>query len=146
MPKILVLRKLRQEDRYESEAVVCNIVNFSPGWVTVGDPILNHPPKDREGLLCSNTDVRDDQLTSIFLVTFCVFKASLLILELNPASKCWHYRCTPLTLAYTHDLNLSHCCQTGSSPLPQKIGQCKSLQKADPRLGGQHPAWAWAWQ
>lgn len=63
MPKILALRKLRQEDRYESEAVVCNIVNFSPGWATVGGSILSHPTKDREGLLCSNTDVRDDQLT-----------------------------------------------------------------------------------
>lgn len=48
MPKILALRKLRQEDRYESEAVVRNIVNFSPGWATVGGPILNHPPK-RQG-------------------------------------------------------------------------------------------------
>lgn len=59
MPKILALRKLRQEDRYESEAAVRNIVNFSPAWATVGDPILNHPTKDREGLLCNNTDMRD---------------------------------------------------------------------------------------
>lgn len=63
MPIILALRKLRQEDRYESEAMVHNIVNFNPAWATVGGPILNHPPKDREGLLCGNTEMRDDQLT-----------------------------------------------------------------------------------